>query len=393
MISSSYQAKGKTLPYHFYSTPVLILLIMGLADTGYLAYAHYKNFTDIAFSSFCAISKAINCDTVSQSPWSILMGIPVAYWGILAYSLFLIIFLETLRKKRGSEQLWYILCSLGLAYAIAAIYFGYISVTKIKAYCILCLISYFISFSLFFYSWIIKNRFCSTSFRPGLVKGFRYLMNSLALKFSILVLLSAAIFLKTFLPSYWLYVFLPSTPSKISQGMTKEGNPWIGSDKSPEIIIHEYTDYLCFQCSKTHLFLRQLIAKYPNKIRLIHHHFPMDHEFNNLIVPQPFHIGSGKMAMLGIYAASKNKFWKMNDALYAMGRKKQPINTRILSSITGFSSGELAAAIQHPQIREALLYDIRQGMKLGITGTPTFVINGKIYQGSIPIDTLKEIVQ
>ena len=40
-----------------------------------------------------------------------------------------------------------------------------------------------------------------------------------------------------------------------------------------------------------------------------------------------------------------------------------------------------------------LTNDIRKGMLLGITGTPTFVIDGKVYQGSIPADILEKILQ
>jgi len=119
----------------------------------------------------------------------------------------------------------------------------------------------------------------------------------------------------------------------------------------------------------------------------------MDHEFNTIIVPEPFHIGAGKMAMIGVYAASKNKFWEMNDALYALGRQKEPFNTKALAEMTGFSPGELATATRHPQIREALLYDIRQGMKLKIVGTPTFVVDGNVYPGALPSDILKQIMQ
>jgi len=142
-----------------------------------------------------------------------------------------------------------------------------------------------------------------------------------------------------------------------------------------------------------HLLLRRLITEHPGRIKLIHHHYPMDHEFNSVVVPEPFHVGSGKMSMIAIYAASKGKFWEMNDALYQMGRDKKPFNTRTLAETTGFSGGELAAATQHPQIREFLSHDIRQGMKLGITGTPTYVIDGKVYEGSIPREILEKIMQ
>lgn len=379
------------LPYRFYSIPVFILLMLGMANTSYLAYSHYQNYTDIFFNSFCALSKAINCDTVSQSPWSLLLGLPLAHWGFFAYLLFLTLFFNTFNNKNDTKYLWHIMYLLALLYSVAAVFFAYISATKIKAYCILCLASYATSFSLFFYSWIILRRFCEGSFLAGLVDGLRYIFFSRKLKISILLLLATFIGVKLYLPPYWRYS-LPSTTGSIPSGVTSEGHPWLGTE-NPAITIHEYTDYQCFQCSKMHILLREIISTHPGKVKLIHHHYPLDHEYNNIIVPEPFHIGSGKMAMIGIYAAIKNKFWEMNDALYSMGRDKQPFNTKTLAEMTGFSPSELAEATRHPQIRDFLLYDIRQGMQLGITGTPTYVIDGKVYESSIPANVLEAIIQ
>ncbi|WP_459945523.1 vitamin K epoxide reductase/DsbA family protein [Desulfocastanea catecholica] len=381
----------RRLPYFFYSTPVFLLLILGLVDTSYLAYSHYQNYTEISFNSFCALSKAINCDTVSQSPWSLLLGLPLAYWGFFAYLLFLVIFLNAFKMVNDSKKLWYVLYLLALLYSGTAVYFGYISTSKIKSYCILCLVSYAISISLLVYSWIILRRFCTDSLLIGLRNGLNYIINSRKLKLSILFLFGVFIGIKFYLPHYWHYSFSPNTAS-IPAGMTDDGHPWIGT-ANPEIIIHVYADYQCFQCSKMNTLLRKVIVAHPGKIQLIHHHYPMDHQFNNIIVPEPFHIGSGKMAMIGIYAAAKNKFWEMNDALYALGRSKQPFNTKALASTTGFTPDELADAIRNTKIRDILLHDIRQGMKLRITGTPAYVIDGKVYQGTIPADILEAIKQ
>jgi len=379
------------LPYSWYVFPVFCILLLGLNNTIYLAWSHYKNYTDLTFNSFCALSRTINCDTVSQSAWSILFGLPLAYWGFFAYALFLLFFLATLRKKNGSEQLWSLLFLLGLIYAVAAVSFGYISATKIKAHCILCIVSHAISFALLFASWIILRRFCAGSFLAVLKDGLRYIFKSQPLKIGILSLFLGFLCTRIYLPPYWQYSLPPFTGS-VPNGLTEEGHPWIGAE-NPEITIHEYADYQCFQCGKMHQFLRRLIAEHPRKIKLIHHHYPMDHEFNNIIVPEPFHIGSGKMAMIAIYSVTKEKFWEMNDALYAIARTKEPFNTRILAEMTGFTSGELSAAAKHPQIREFLLYQIRQGMKLEITGTPTYVIDGHVYQGSIPANILHKVLQ
>lgn len=380
-----------TLPYHLYTLSVLILIILGLADTGYLAWLHYQNYTSLTFTSFCALSKSVNCDTVSQSPWSIFWDLPLAYWGMFAYLVFLLLFLPVLQKNSEKRSLWYLLFVLALIYSGISLYLGYISTTQIKAHCLLCMASYAITFALLVYTWLIIRRFCAPSYLKGIFCAVRGVVRSPILTGGVLVICGLLITTRFFLPPYW-HFSNPALTTSLPHGFTEEGHPWIGADK-PQITIHEYTDYQCFQCSKLHLFLRQLITANPQTIRLVHHHYPMDHEFNSVIVPQPFHIGSGKMAMMAIYAGSQDKFWEMNDALYAIGRTKEPFNTRTLANMTGFSGSELAAAARHPQIQEALLYAIRQGMKLEIIGTPTFIINGKVYAGAIPAEILQPYIQ
>ena len=375
------------LPYRFYTIPVLVLILFGIIDSGYLAWLHHQNYTNLSFSSFCALSKSINCDTVAQSPWSILFGLPLALWGFFGYLFFLLLFLAVYKDYSNKGTFWYLLFFLALLYSSISLYLGYISAKLIKAHCILCMVSYAVNFLLLIYSWLIIRRFCSSSFTQSFFPVFCTVGRSPALRGSLLCICGLFILTKLTLPPYWQYS-PPPLSQNVTHGLTDQGYPWIGAEH-PQLTIHEYADYQCFQCSKMHLFLRRLIALHPQTIRLVHHHYPMDHAFNSLIVPTPFHVGSGKMAMIGIYAAAQKKFWEMNDALYQIGRAKEPFTTKTLAKITGFSAGELAAATRHPQIREVLLYEIRQGMELEVVGTPTFIIDGKVYAGAIPSDILQ----
>ena len=133
------------------------------------------------------------------------------------------------------------------------------------------------------------------------------------------------------------------------------------------------------------------MAKNPNKIRIIHRHYPMDHEFNP-IVREPFHAGAGKLALLAVYAAEKNKFWQMNDLLYDIASHKKHISTQELAKMLNLDSNELARSINDRSVRYRVKHDIYTGNKLGITGTPAYVIEGKIYQGQIPPEIIKIIL-
>jgi len=155
--------------------------------------------------------------------------------------------------------------------------------------------------------------------------------------------------------------------------------------------IIEFADYQCFQCKKMYYHLRDLVAKYPEKIRLVHVHSPMDHEFNPM-VKTPFHIGSGKMALLAIYATTEGKFWDVHDLLYQWAGDRQEIDLRELAARAGLPADRLAEAQGNMEFREKLAADVRWGMQHGIQATPSYLIEGKVYQGTIPPEAFKGIV-
>ena len=63
-------AKGEKniqpLPFAVYFWTVAALAVAGLVNAVYLSITHYRVYTYPAYESFCAISEAVNCDTVSQ---------------------------------------------------------------------------------------------------------------------------------------------------------------------------------------------------------------------------------------------------------------------------------------------------------------------------------------
>lgn len=376
--------------YRLFSMIVALLCLLGLGVSLYLSWSHYQSYTDINYSSFCAISQTINCDTVAQSPWSIFFGLPVAVWGVIGYLLFTILFISTRRHPLTKTSNWSILTVTSLFFSVISVYLGYVSATKIHAFCILCILSYAISFLLFFFSWMIHRRLSESTLSANFIRSIIHLKSTTPDKILFFVFFTAVVTTIIITPHYW-EAPQPLLNNSLLTGITKEGHPWIGAEH-PKLTIDEYTDYQCFQCYKTHYKLRQLIAKYPNRIRLVHHHYPMDNEVNPVVVPEPFHVGAGKMAQLAIYALSKDKFWQTNDLLYELGRNKQSFDIKTVSEKIEIPVEELSWALESKEVKEILRHDIWQGMKLGITGTPAFSIQGKVYSATIPVEILQGII-
>ena len=97
------------------------------------------------------------------------------------------------------------------------------------------------------------------------------------------------------------------------------------------------------------------------------------------------------MALIAIYAALKDKFWPVNDLLFAAAAGSQMLDLRAVGHTVDIDPDELVMALRHPSIHERLRLDIWEGMRLRIIGTPSYVIDGKVYQGNLPGNILKKI--
>lgn len=381
----------KPLSFGIYLWTVVIIAMAGLADSVYLSLSHYRVYADIGYKSFCAISKALNCDTVSQSPYAVLFNLPVALWGVVGYTLILLLLLFAGSSKGGRIRVWSLIFWAALVFSCCSVILALVSTFLVRSYCIMCIATYGINFALLFYAWIIRRRFSKSGFiedtREAIVFLWRQRAKSLPLlaAYLVAVLITWIIF-----PTYWSFK-PPPLPVDIPQGITAAGLPWLGA-ADPVLEITEFADYQCFQCKKMHYFLRQLVAENPGRIRIVHKNYPMDHKINP-IVKEPFHVGAGKMALLAAYAVKKKIFWQMNDLLYNLDGHRQTVSVKELAQALGIDPKDFAGFMHDQESLSHLRHDIWTGNKLGITGTPTYVINGKIYEGQIPAEILKKALQ
>ena len=362
----------------------------GLANSIYLSVSHYRNYTDIGYESFCALSRAINCDTVSQSPYAIFLGMPVPVWGVIGYVFVLLLLLMAGTRSARPKRVWALLVVVAMFYSSYSVVLAAISHFYIHSYCIMCVISYGINFLLLFFSWLVLRRFEIDSFLISLRRDLIFLWHNKVVSSAVFMPFFAGVVILWFsFPAYWSFN-QEVISSHVATGMTADGHPWIGSEDAP-LVITEFADYLCFQCNKMHFYLRQMVARYPEKFKIIHRHFPMDNAVNP-IVQKPLHEGSGSLALLAVYAGTENRFWQMNDYLFANARGKTKIDLHTVADAVGIDYNKLTQSLRMPRIRQQLHSDIIDGLKLGITGTPAYLIDGRLYTAQIPPEVLARVI-
>ena len=123
----------------------ILLLIVGLATGGIFVssvslYHHYGT----SATSYCDIGENFNCDIVNRSTYSTIAGMPVALIGITGY----VALLALATFYRGKAELPAMLAIASLAGLGFALYLTYIEGFVLAAWCILCLSSLALIFSI-----------------------------------------------------------------------------------------------------------------------------------------------------------------------------------------------------------------------------------------------------
>ncbi len=131
---------------------VLALAFLGLLDSWYLAQSAVSNSPIV-----CDIDGLNDCNTVAQSPYSKLLGIPLAVYGIVFYGALILVSVMLLRlETRKLYQVHMAVAGIG---ALASVYFIFVQMTLIRAFCIYCIASAVISFVVLGLSLYLYRRF------------------------------------------------------------------------------------------------------------------------------------------------------------------------------------------------------------------------------------------
>jgi len=119
---------------------VAILAVCGVVVSSVSLQHHYA----ISKTEYCDIGESFNCDIVNRSAYSSILGIPVALIGMLGYAA-LAGLATVYRERRDTPVLLLAGALAGLAFAL---YLTYIEAHVLGVWCILCLSSLALIYSI-----------------------------------------------------------------------------------------------------------------------------------------------------------------------------------------------------------------------------------------------------
>jgi protein-disulfide isomerase len=151
--------------------------------------------------------------------------------------------------------------------------------------------------------------------------------------------------------------------------------------KTARVTLVEFADYECPYCQKVAADVKKLKADFGDKVSFSYKDFPL-----------PMHSRAEKAAEAARCASKQNKFWEFHDEIFhskELDVDQLKAQARALKLDSDqfdkcLDSGEEAAAVEH---------DRKEGLRLGISGTPSFFVNGHYLSGALDYATLRQVVE
>ncbi|MEA9355170.1 thioredoxin domain-containing protein [Bacteriovorax sp. PP10] len=152
--------------------------------------------------------------------------------------------------------------------------------------------------------------------------------------------------------------------------LLREGNYMKGS-AAAKVSIVEFFDPECEGCAAFHPILQKVLAEYPKDVHLIARYML-------------FHGNSFPAALALEGAGKQGKYWEMYSILLERQAEWSHQDKPVNSIFEGFAKElkldlvEFNKSYEDITFKAALAQDITDGKLLGVKGTPTFFINGKM---------------
>jgi protein-disulfide isomerase len=160
-----------------------------------------------------------------------------------------------------------------------------------------------------------------------------------------------------------------------------KGAPVRGAE-SAKITIVEVSDFQCPFCSRVEPTLKQILKEYPDKVQIAYKHFPLD-----------FHPKAPAAHAAAEAAHQQGKFWEMYEKIFANQAEMAPEKYEVWAGELGLDVARFKKDVASAEVKQRIDADKQEVVKVGVTGTPGFFINGRYLSGAQPYESFKALIE
>ena len=122
-------------------------------------------------------------------------------------------------------------------------------------------------------------------------------------------------------------------------------------------------------------------AEYEGKIQVVFKHMPLA-----MHSKAPAAHAAAEAAFL------QGKFWEMHDKIFTAQREMSAEKYMQYAQEIGLDVDRFTKDLASAKVKKRIDSDNAEAVKLGVTGTPAFFINGRFLSGAQPLSNFKKII-
>lgn len=172
-------------------------------------------------------------------------------------------------------------------------------------------------------------------------------------------------------------------PPAVSGDLTDD-DPSLGDPNAPVVVV-EFSDFECPFCGR---FFRDTLPAIKEqyvktgKVRFVYRDFPI----------ASIHKDAEKAAEAGECADEQGKFWEYHDKIFQGQSELGIASFKRWAADLGLDTGKFNQCLDSGKYASEVAADLQAGQTAGVSGTPTFYINGRQIVGALPFDQFKTAI-
>lgn len=172
---------------------------------------------------------------------------------------------------------------------------------------------------------------------------------------------------------------------KVPKKAALDNRPVLGAADAPVTIV-AFSDFTCPYCEQGAHTVRQLMQQYDKKVRYIFKHMPGGKD-------TPSRLASEYVVAAAMQ--SPEKAWKLYDQCFNQRERLSTEGEAFLKDAAGkvgLNAQKLATDAKSKKVKEIIEEDLADAKRLGIEGTPYFLVNDMVVRGALPLELFRGAV-
>jgi protein-disulfide isomerase len=157
-------------------------------------------------------------------------------------------------------------------------------------------------------------------------------------------------------------------------------NAYFTGPKDARVTLLEFADYECPYCQKVNPQVEQLRKEYGDKLQIIYKDFPL-----------PMHHSSEKAAEAARCAGEQGKFWEYHNVLF-YSKQLEVSDLKEHARVLKLDGDRFDTCLDSGNETAAVKKDLEEAKSLGLTGTPSFFVNGHFFSGVVDYAVIRDMV-